>query len=282
MKLDIVDTLSLPGYPDRANEDAFAAEDVGAAVLDGATPVSEPLLPGRSDAAWLSQFGARRLLAHVKSGDSPRGALRHALADAERSFDGLARKKPLHRYQMPFASMIFAVPDEDGIDLLWFGDCCALVETGAETIEVIGTAFEKRGDEASAAKAYSEKVGLAPVGALARSDAMPMFRDSRDKVNTPGNTWLFGIEPKASEHAGRVRRDIPAGSRLLLCTDGFLALATDYGRYQPSELLNAAADKGLAALGAELRQIEADDAEGRRFPRFKKSDDATAVLVRLI
>jgi hypothetical protein len=31
-----------------------------------------------------------------------------------------------------------------------------------------------------------------------------------------------------------------------------------------------------------LRAIEDKDPEGRKFPRFKKSDDATAVLLRLV
>jgi len=43
----------------------------------------------------------------------------------------------------------------------------------------------------------------------------------------------------------------------------------------------AAMDKGLAVLGEELRAIEAGDAGGDRFPRFKKSDDATALLIEV-
>ena len=42
-----------------------------------------------------------------------------------------------------------------------------------------------------------------------------------------------------------------------------------------------AAHEGLAALGEELRAIEAGDAGGDRRPRFKKSDDATALLLRV-
>ena len=37
--------------------------------------------------------------------------------------------------------------------------------------------------------------------------------------------------------------------------------------------------KGLAALGEELRAIEADDTGGEKFSRFKNSDDATALAV---
>jgi hypothetical protein len=71
------------------------------------------------------------------------------------------------------------------------------------------------------------------------------------------------------------------GSTLLLASDGFLALASDYGAYGADGLMAAAMEKGLDALGQELRAIEAADAGGDKFPRFKKSDDATALLLRL-
>jgi len=281
MKFEIVETLSLPGHPAKPNEDSFAAGPEAAAVLDGATPVAEPLLPGRSDAAWLSQFGARRLLSHIKNGDTPRLALRHALADAEHSFNGLVRRKALHRYELPFASMIFAVPEERGLGLLWYGDCAALVQHPDGTVEVIGAALELRSGEAGAAARYLRETGLPPAGALDRAEALTMFRESRAKANTPGNNWLFGVEPAASEHAAHTRLTAAAGTLVLLCTDGFLALASDYARYEAHSLIAAAAKNGLAALGAELRAAEEGDSEGRKFPRFKKSDDATAVLLRL-
>ena len=110
MRFAIVGSVSVPGGT--PNEDAFAAEPEGAVVLDGATPVSEPLMPGKSDATWLAGFGVRRLMSHLKNGDSPRGALRHALADAERSFVGLRRRAPTERYELPSASMMLVVPND--------------------------------------------------------------------------------------------------------------------------------------------------------------------------
>lgn len=282
MEFEILETLCLPGYPDKPNEDAFAAEPVALAVLDGATPLSEPLLPGKSDAAWLSQFGARRLLSHIKAGDAPRAALRHTLADAEHSFNGLRKRAPKERYELPFASMVFAVPQEGGFDALWFGDCSALVKRPDASVEAVGSAFDRRGAESGEAMRYMEKTGLPPVGALNRPDALPLFQTGRAKANTPGGTYLFGVEPQASEHVARQKIAAPEGTLVLLCTDGFLALTSDYGLYDPEGLMAAAAEKGLAALGNELRTLEADDAEGRKFPRFKKSDDATAVLAKLV
>jgi hypothetical protein len=46
-------------------------------------------------------------------------------------------------------------------------------------------------------------------------------------------------------------------------------------------LIATAQTIGLQALARELRHIEDDDPNGERYPRMKKSDDATALLVRV-
>jgi len=127
MAFDLLDSISVPGDPAKPNEDAFAAEDNAAVVFDGATGVGENLLPGPSDAAWIAHFGARRLLAHLRDGDAPKDALRHALADAEKSFAGLRKRPPKEIYEIPVASMMFVAAEEGGFQALWFGDCAALV-----------------------------------------------------------------------------------------------------------------------------------------------------------
>ena len=71
------------------------------------------------------------------------------------------------------------------------------------------------------------------------------------------------------------------GARLLLASDGFLALVSDYDAYDIAGLVQAASGKGLAALAVSLRAIEENDASGVKFFRFKKSDDATALLLCL-
>jgi len=282
MAFEILDTLSLPGDAQKPNEDFCLADPFAAVVMDGATMVSEPLLPGKSDPAWLAQLGARRLMAHIKAGASARGALRHAIADAERSFLGLRRRAPQARYEMPFASMIFAMASEAGFEALWFGDCEGIFRRPGEAAETIGTALAKKDGEARAAKAFQDKTGLAPVEALKREDYIFLFREGRVNLNTPGGPWLFAPESGASEHVSHQKIAAPAGTHVLLCTDGFLALTAAYGRYDPAWLLDAALAKGLTALGEDLRGVETADPEGLRYPRFKPSDDATAVLLTLV
>ena len=60
MHFELLESLSLPGDPSKPNEDSFSHAAHFACVFDGATVLGENLMPGRSDAQWIAQFGARR------------------------------------------------------------------------------------------------------------------------------------------------------------------------------------------------------------------------------
>ncbi len=109
-----------------------------------------------------------------------------------------------------------------------------------------------------------------------------MLRRMRAGLNGGGaNGWTFSLDPACADHARVWAFTLTRPAHVLLMTDGFSALADRYGAYDAPGLVRAALDKGLQELGRELRAIENADAGGATHPRFKKSDDATAVLVRL-
>jgi hypothetical protein len=64
-------------------------------------------------------------------------------------------------------------------------------------------------------------------------------------------------------------------------SDGFAALMETYKLYEPAKLFDKMLEKGLSALADEIRIIEREDASCVRFPRFKPSDDASAIWVRV-
>jgi serine/threonine protein phosphatase PrpC len=307
MSFVLLESLSLPGGP--INEDAFAhGENVGL-VLDGATPLGEALMPGPSDAAWLAQFGARRLMAHLGDGDAPKNALAHALADAEKSFTALRRRAVREKWETPCASMMLVVfsgplrpslarepatatspasalrahrgggSQPAALEFLWFGDCTALLLQN-ESCEIIGDAFDKRGQEADRARKLAKEKNLPPAPDLNRPEILSALRAGRNRINS-GSNWLFSPDPRAAAHVSHRRVKAAPGDMLLIASDGFLALATDYGAYDGKGLVTAARDRGLAALGEELRAIEEADPLGEKFARYKKSDDATALFLEL-
>ena len=279
MTLLLLDSLSLPGDPAKLNEDAFAHADHAALVLDGATPLGDPLMPGPSDAAWLAQFGARRLMAHLNDGDAPTDALTNTLTDAQKSFEALRRHPVREKWQTPCASLMLAAESKSALEFLWFGDCTALLQHG-DGCAIIGDAFERRGLETYSARRQAQEKNLKPAPDLNRAALLDGMRATRNRINS-GKNWLFSPEPRAAAHVSRQLINVPAGALLLIASDGFLALATDYGAYDEMSLVTAAKSKGLAALGAELRAIESADPMGEKFARFKKADDSTALLLEV-
>src|SRR4051812_17487 len=280
LTFELLDSLSLPGDAAKPNEDGFGHAAQAALVLDGATPLGDGVMPGPSDAAWIAQFGARRVLAHLREGEGARKALRGALGDAQKSFEGLRRHPPEEMWQTPCASMMLAVAGDSAVEFLSFGDCAALVQPEGEPVTVVGENFDKRAAEARRAQQIGKEKNLSPASSLNRPEFITTLRAARNRINS-GSSWLFSPDIKVASHAARRLVKVAPGTRLLLASDGFLALASDYGAYGADSLMQAATEKGLKALGEELRAIEAGDAGGDKFPRFKKSDDATALLLRL-
>jgi hypothetical protein len=278
MPLKLLDSLSLPGDPAKANEDAWGHFDRAALVMDGATPLGDPLMPGPSDAAWIAQFGARRLIAHLKDGDAPDDALVHALTDADKSFTALSRHPIREKWQTPCASMMLVADANDEFEFLWFGDCAALVADGSPA-SVVGETIAKREQEAARAKQWAKANGL--VNAMARPELLAKHRAGRNHVNS-GRHWLFSPDVRAAAHVKRARHRMAPGAQLLLATDGFLALVSDYGAYDPDSLMVAVREKGLSVLGQVLRGIEDMDELAETYPRFKKSDDATVLLLEVV
>ena len=273
--------LSLPGDGAKPNEDAFAHLDTAALVLDGATPLGPSLLPGPSDAAWIAQFGARRLAAHLKDGDAPETALKHALEDASRSFIGLSRQPIREKWQTPCASMMIASLGEDqrNLNFLWFGDCAAILRSD-DDVTIVGETLQKRREEAARAKIMAKTLNLSSAAGVNRPEIEPLLRAARNRINS-GRNWLFSPDPRAAKHAARQNMAVKEGDLVLLASDGFLALVSDYDLYDPKSLLDAARRDGLDGLGKILRETEDADPAGDKYARFKKSDDATAVLLRV-
>lgn len=279
MQFDFLDSLSLPGDPSKPNEDSFSHAPGFACVFDGATVLGENLMPGRSDAQWIAQFGARRLRAHADEGSRPRDALRAAASDAEKSFNALRKRPPSETYETPLASLMALFIRRDHVEALWFGDCSALTRSPDGAVSVIGEALKSRAQERSRVALLAEPDGVAATAV--REKFLPALRASRNRVNKAGAAWLFSPDARCADHAARAKLTIVPHSQILMASDGFFALVSDYGRYTADSLIEAAQSRGLTALGEELREIEATDPKGHSFPRFKRSDDATALLLSL-
>ena len=178
-------------------------------------------------------------------------------------------------WQTPCASMMLAVPGDGAVEFLWYGDCAALLKQGDAVVKVIGDTLDTKARESAMAAKAAQASGQA---ATDRAHHIEELRRRGNQVNS-GDYWLFSPDMRAASHAARRVVKVQPGAHLLLASDGFLALASDYGVYSADGLMAAALEDGLASMGEDLRTIEEADARGVKFPRFKTSDDATALLL---
>jgi len=271
--LIFVEAISIAGDRAKQNDDACGWAPPRAWVIDGATDLHDaPLANAPSDAAWLAQRA--NAFFHSQEGD-PRVLLGAASADARDWFDA---PDDLERWKLPTASVLMIVETDGGIAGLDLGDsrCFAL---GAD-----GAAFAAGGkphapDNEAKAAADAAKTATGPL--LDDAATLARLREARAGHNLPGKYVVFGLQPDCATAARGWAMTLQRPAHVLLATDGFSALVDRYAKYDAAGLVRAARDIGLQDLARELRAIEAADASGARHPRFKPSDDATALLLRL-
>ncbi len=186
---------------------------------------------------------------------------------------------PAEKWKLPICSLLMAAETEHGVSGIDMGDCrCFALDASDRAVELGGPERIQDMESALAAKATKESGGAA---LLRHEGTLDMLRRLRAGQNGGGTSWTFCLDPQCADYARTWSLDLVRPAHILFATDGFAALADRYGAYDAAGLVEAAREKGLQELGRELRAIETADAGGTQHPRFKPSDDATAILLRL-
>lgn len=273
--LTFVEAISLAGDRGKQNDDASGFAGSRAWVLDGATDLHEaPFSGAKSDASWIAHFANAYL--HSARGDLL-DVTRRASAAAAEAFGALVGGRTYEKWQSPISSLLLIEETSSGIRGVDLGDSRVFALGADGSVQVAGGPPDAADDESELAAKQTD--GDKPL--LRRESTIQLLRTMRAGINRPGTQWTFGIDPACADHARSWSFELSRTAHVLLMTDGFSALVDRYRAYDAAGLVRAALDKGLQELGRELRAIEAADAGGALHPRFKPSDDATALLMRL-
>jgi hypothetical protein len=111
-----------------ANDDVVGGFGPAAWVIDGATGLGDPLLPGPSDAAWYAQSLDRALRQAFESEpESPTPALlRRAVAEVRADFEKQRLRAPAGAHENPSAAFVMIRAVDDAVELTSLGDCQAI------------------------------------------------------------------------------------------------------------------------------------------------------------
>ncbi|WEH16936.1 protein phosphatase 2C domain-containing protein [Streptomyces sp. VNUA24] len=265
-------TLPAEPGPDRENED-FAAAAPGAAVLLDGAGVGGAETGCTHGVAWFSGTLGGLLLRGITA--RPVRPLSECLADAI----GLVRS--LHEdscdlaYRASPTSTVVAARIVGGgvLDYLVLGDSSLLMaDRGGRTSVVTDRRLGEIG------KRLRGPVDALPTGTPEHSAALAEYQDTLTGFrNRPGGFWIAGPDPRAAEHAltGTVSLDSLASVTLL--SDGATRLVDRFELADWAEVLSVLDSSGPDELIRRVREAEADDPEGRRWPRGKARDDATVL-----
>ena len=272
MHLDLIQSLSLCGDVTTPNDDRAGSSARHAWVIDGATDLSPPgLLGAQGGAAWLAATADAAFAAGP--GDDLGATCAQVFATVEARYAAQRQRAPEGAWELPRASFAAVQLVGDLLEVAWAADCAVLRATG-DTVAWCTPAPDRARESAQAA-------ALGPGVGATKLRTPAVLADRRAARARPGQRVL-GVDAGESARAIETERvAIAAGDDLLLMSDGMAALVDSYAAYDAAGLMAAMRSRGLAALGEKLRAIERDDAACTRYPRFKASDDATALWVRV-
>lgn len=281
-RIQFLEGLSIAGSKDRENDDAMGATATIAFVLDGVSSLADPpLMKGKSDAAWVAHLARDLLLKHPPgvASDIP-GFIRKVAREITARFEAERSRPPAARYELPWTTLSMIAVEPGRLHIAFVGDSRVLVEASDDSVHNYGITPSRGASETKLAqKMISAGKGLG-VDAI-RQTVIQDLQRSREMVNMVEGFWLLGADERVGEHLQMATLVLSGPATVLLATDGFYALTEDYKHYGDRELIATSQVVGLKTLARELRHIEDSDPDGKRYPRMKKSDDATALLVRV-
>jgi len=262
------------------NEDRVGASGALAWVIDGATDVIDaPLTTAPTDASWIAET-LDQLMRDVALAPTDLAELPAILTERlQAEFRRSSRRQPIGRHEHPSAAGLIVRIDGLQLDYLSIGDCTLLAQTSAGVVR-LGTNEVEAGDRwvAEALRDYRAKNPDASADA-ARAHLWPKLGAGRWSMNQQDGYGVFSLTPTPLRFIKLGSLKVAPRGHALLASDGLMRLVDIFHRYSTEELLTEAAERGTVALTAEVRALEQSDADCVQFPRAKRHDDSSGVLL---
>lgn len=261
---------SRPGNGQPHNEDWYIATSDVVLVLDGATI--------RTDTGcihglpwYVHQLGSALLV----SAQDRATALPDVIAAAVRQVTALhADTCDLQHPGTPSAAIGIARRNSDQLEWAVLGDITVLVDTTAGlqvTVDnrVSQTALDER-----------RACDLHEIGTDAKMEAILAMKDIElASRNVDGGYWIASVNPDAAAHAYTGSAPLDTVRRIAVCSDGAMRALNLTSITTHAGVLAVLESGGPEMLIDQVRTAENHDPTGRRRPRNKATDDATAVVV---
>lgn len=247
----------------KPNEDWVGATPDTIVVLDG---LSAPEGVGgcHHGTPWYVARLGERLLIHASNRDlSLRDALAHAITEvASLHADSCDLTDP----GTPSSTVAVVRTRKSALEALVLADSPVVIETphGPEVLT------DPRVEDVVA----KEREAALTAGPGEKTQRLAeLVRAQRAVRNTPNGYWIAQATADAAAHA--ITKDWPVRdvARATVMTDGASCLVDTYQLASWGDLLTLLSTQGPRGVINRVREAEATDPDGRRWPRYKASDD---------
>jgi hypothetical protein len=253
-----------------ANEDWVATTPLAAVVLDGITAPPELTTGCAHSVPWYVSMLGTELVAGLAADATLPDVLATAITNvARRHSTGCDLAHP----GTPSATVAMVRWNDDDLEWLVLADATVLVETHAELVVNTDDRISR------VAVAERELVRRAAGHAERRRRTIDLIVAQQRECNRPGGYWVAGSDPNAAGEARAGVLDSSTVRRCAVLTDGVTRLV-EFGVWSWARLIDSLDRDGPAAVVDEVRKVESTDPDAVRWPRYKRSDDATAILVQ--
>ncbi|UFS63083.1 hypothetical protein LOH54_02905 [Sulfurimonas sp. HSL-3221] len=266
-----IEYISRSGSSDKPNEDGFDTNDAYYLLLDGATGLGMNHIPhAESDAKWFVQMFIKLFKEKYARGLTTKILIENVLSEIQKLYMGIVGTFTLPKYELPSASMVLIRNLDNGqVEVSRLGDCKAYYSTKGDEYSIFNEPKICALDNL-----ILTKMKIAPIS---DDEIKSLLKKHRSLINTEDGYGALTIDSegikKCSNFIDKTVLNPQQNDRILLSTDGFSAVVDTYGYFSIGDLFG----HSLVDIVEAIRKIEEDDSMLQKFPRFKKSDDASAI-----
>ncbi len=265
MRVAMATSPSRTGVP---NEDFVGATADGVVLLDGAG-LYGTTSQCRHGVAWYARrLGGALLTGLVDQDRDLATILDNAIAETARAH---ADTCDVTDPGTPSATVVMLRLGSGYLQYLVLADSVLVLDDGGDTPTVITDDRVGR-----AALAYRTAMEAEATGTPEHDRALRDYVEAlRSQRNRPGGFWVAAADPSVVTEAITGQHQVDGLHSATLLSDGASRICDLYGLASWREILDLLDNHDPAELLRSLREVEASDPSGARWPRHKTHDDAT-------
>lgn len=273
---------SITSAGEHVNEDIFGICQYGAWVLDGSSGLTKVnVTKSDSDTKWFVEQWNDYLYKNINTDMNLDEIIQFGIINIGENFRKIQGKRKLEHIDLPSLSMSVVRFKNHYIEYFVLGDCCILYKESSEVNEIYDDRVSRLDKSVIDKMIYiseTKKVSILEARKICAED----LKTNRMLKNSTKGYWIIGFEKEAVSHALTGKITARDGISICITTDGFsqyydtLNLAEN-----KAEFFYKVQNNKVEDLLLQIRNAQDNDESCDKYPRLKKSDDATLIYLEL-